>query len=827
MSKRTPTKSKEQAQEVIEVALPKLREIYQSPLCLPGLLFLGLNLWYTYAFYHVNTYKLLFLSGSVTLLFVINDVWGLKKDQRKDQVLTNWKSIGWIALPLLGTIPGLLLHQGGVNYYLPIELSTYLMLILWVGYLLKRTQSFSDLSVLLFLISLTVLYCTGWAFLEKLEIITTRVNYKGAIRVIATQGNANYFSGFMVCLLPLFLLWSFPDYQKDPNRKWWKRFSFKIVHKYYAVIFILATIALYLALSRSAFGALVGSVVLGGALYLFVVIAPGVKKTLAITLGGIGILILGILGMDYGIGTGRLVEKFLELGSILEWGERFIPWRAAWASVQDSIWVGYGLGSSYDLFFEYVRPDTRLIQELRMYNHVHLELLENLQEGGLFGIITLVGFWGVVYWGLFKIIFDKLAPTAYKRFAIGILCGTLAIHSQGMFSLAPRMIVVKLPLYTLLAFSFILFRMHQVPKPKITNAPSLTLQHKIFMVTLPSLILLLVAWGVLGPWARDFYLYSKAHNKVRSSVALMQKLELVMANTPNIYGLRELANLQLRYNRPGVSKTIQQTQEMIPHYELSNYFETLNALKRQEVDKAFRLGKAAQRRDLYHSGTIALMAVLSAKQGKAFDFVRQLELMIEKILIKNKTKSIRDPDLIQVKVVEKMPKAFKMVFHEGKFKLSFRQDFVERIMNWVAKGGFRPNISGRDRQEFHKYLQTRIYQASYFKLRVKNHIDAKESQGIPFHLKTMNEYRIKLNQKLRQLHMKHQQQLSRTPQGAHRKLKKAYKQKQNELNAEYNKYVIPHLEYLRQTTKWDKHQKDLTLAKKIISTILNWPQIRI
>jgi len=307
----------------------------------------------------------------------------------------------------------------------------------------------------------------------------------------------------------------------------------------------------------------------------------------------------------------------------------------------------------------------------------------------------------------------------------------------------------------------------------------------------------------------------------------MQKLESVMETTPNIYGLRELVNLQLRYNRPGVSKTIQQAQEMIPNYEFINYYETLNAFKKKDVDKAFRLGKAAIRRDLYHSRTIALMAVLSAKQGEAFDFVRQMELMIEKALIKNKTGSIRDPNLIQVKVFEKMPKAFEMVFHEGMFKLSFRQDFVERIMNWVAKGGFRPNISGRDRQEFQNYLQTRIYHASYFKLKVKDNIDEKESQGIPFHLKTLNEYGIKLNQERQKLRMKHQQQLSRTPQGAHRKLKEAYKQNQTQLNAEYNQYVTPHLEYLQQTTKWSKHQKDITLAKKIISTILNWPQIRI
>jgi O-antigen ligase len=80
-----------------------------------------------------------------------------------------------------------------------------------------------------------------------------------------------------------------------------------------------------------------------------------------------------------------------------EWLGRVVPWAAAWESIKAAPWFGFGLGSSYNLYFTFVPADARLFVSTYNYNHAHSEYLEYIQESGLLGAIGFLIFLGYFF----------------------------------------------------------------------------------------------------------------------------------------------------------------------------------------------------------------------------------------------------------------------------------------------------------------------------------------------------------------------------------------------------------------------------------------------
>ncbi|MGK5092401.1 O-antigen ligase family protein [Deltaproteobacteria bacterium TL4] len=533
------------------------KNIIFSILLLPGVLFIALNWSTSYRFYHVNTYKLLILILGVSLLFLINSVIQFRKPDKFIPLYGYWKSLFIIALPLIGTIPGLLAYQGQFNYYLPIEVTSSLVLLMWAGILFKGARGTLDIKILLFFIALTVLYCFYWALLER----SGRLPHDGTptIRVKITHGNTNYFSGFMVVILPVLFAMGIPQYHSD--KPFFKRLHLSIANIFYLIVFSIGMKTLGFAMSRAALVSLVVSLCLFLILYLLMQFKITQRKVWFHL--GICLLIFGAIGVMVVLEQrDTILQRFSELSRLSEWEERLVPWKTAWASIQASPWLGYGPGSSYDLFYKFVSPDVRLHLDFRRYNHAHNEVLELMQEGGILALSSWLCMWIFLFRGLFKIIIHKHEDYFYRMLAIGMFCGFIAYLLHSNFTLASRMIVVKLPVYTFMGLSLFLIYQKQSASQALLNSPLLDVQpQKLcgkFMVFdfFPHVVLFIISWRLFIPWVESYYGYVESYKVVTTSQEHINKLEKAMDKAPNLYGLQTLAKLkQIKIGRKAKFRT--------------------------------------------------------------------------------------------------------------------------------------------------------------------------------------------------------------------------------------------------------------------------------
>ncbi|MBU3914735.1 hypothetical protein KKA14_04305, partial [bacterium] len=184
-----------------------MEKLLKSKLLIAGLVFLGVNLWASYMFYQVNSYKIAMVVLGVSLMAILCDLVFPGNVEKK----TPWKLLGILALPLIATIPGFIWHQGGFNYNFRYELAASLILIVWVSYLYRGVKNEEDLSPFIFLIGITILYASLWAMLERIGYHPLFWDSLPVDRVKSTFGNINYFAGFLVVIIPLFLALSVPE----------------------------------------------------------------------------------------------------------------------------------------------------------------------------------------------------------------------------------------------------------------------------------------------------------------------------------------------------------------------------------------------------------------------------------------------------------------------------------------------------------------------------------------------------------------------------------------------------------------------------------------
>ena len=178
------------------------------------------------------------------------------------------------------------------------------------------------------------------------------------------------------------------------------------------------------------------------------------------------------------------------------WAARTMSWQAAYDSIVSSPIIGYGLGSSYNLFFLFRKPDARLFWTEHSYNHVHSELLEFTQEGGLLGLVLLIGFWITIGVMLFKV-FRTTDKDIKRRLAIGIGSGLIAYGVHSLFSVAPRMMVTRLPVFTLVGLAFVL----HLQRSDEDNKSRIQLKN-FLLVTIPLISLVIMSWYLYLPWIK-------------------------------------------------------------------------------------------------------------------------------------------------------------------------------------------------------------------------------------------------------------------------------------------------------------------------------------
>ena len=717
------------------------KELFSARTLLIGLIFFSVNATFSYMFYHINSHKIFVMLIGVTLLFILSDLIFFNRPAPNEMPPKKLlKILAIISAPLLATFPGYLIHQGAFNYNFEYELATHLILILWALYICKSASSKTDVSALLLCMGLTIIYVAIWAIFEKVGHNPFAPEYNPstagtvALRVKSTFGNINYFAGFLNVVLPLYVAFSLPGIAPStaPATGFFsqaRRLQFKTGGLFCLSVLLFGAISLFLTKTRAAMaGSLVGVsftvCVLGG-----MSLSKSALKKIALALAGLLILLILFIGVSAMTHPDLIFNtRFGELLKIEAWYGRLLPWKVAWESITTSPATGYGLGSSYNLFFEFLDPFAKLYAEEQSYNHAHSEILEYAQEAGIIGLLANSFFWGYIFSQLIKIARNP-ASGEQRRMAIGIAGGLLAYLVHSSFSVAPRMMVTKLPVYTLFGLTFVMDRLHH-GHDKETAPFSMAWRWPLIGF---SVFALIISWSLYLPWALRQKSYVDQMSWGKPTHEMMETIESsARKNQKNdVYFLENLMLKQLKMGRfTQMKETLGKIDELIPHYRDIDYYKAVGVLadpgSSHKLDEALAVVMEKRIRDRYHTGSMKLMVMLSVQLSHKEAFFQALgDLAIKSLFV---SRLIAFNELDRIKIERKNMKEPILIYagDHGGLNVQIANGAMNFWMKVAQKNLFKP-ISDSEKQQFAVFTLNDFLASRYFKLPVHpEHIAEKE-----------------------------------------------------------------------------------------------------
>ena len=277
---------------------------------------------------------------------------------------------------------------------------------------------------------------------------------------------------------------------------------------------------------------------------------------------------------------------------------------------------GHGIGASYQLFFDYVTSDSRLFSNSRSYNHVHNEILQVLQEGGVFGLAVYLCFWGVPLYIGVKFVLSAEVPIERRIMISAILCGLLSYHIHGLFSVAPRMISSRLLAYSLLAILLAV-----VYKPTLQRTEST--RKKYHRMVLP-LILLLSSLSILYylvPFLQTQHHYAKAMTETDRKTDLVS----LANNYDDIYILEAAAKEAFEAKEAATLLAItRKAAAIFPHYREMEVYQTYAYYWLGDLSRAYSMATEYQARDRYNTLVNSLLLAFAIERSSEPDFIAQL-----------------------------------------------------------------------------------------------------------------------------------------------------------------------------------------------------------
>ncbi len=655
-----------------------------SPSVLLAFLLLLINLSGDHIFNQTNTLKLGLLAFSCFFLMATY-LWS-----HRDITETLYPPpliLTLLLLPVLLTFPGLYLSEGKYNYAFGLELTSQLLCILWCFLIYLMINSKIQITRFLTLFNITILYVCLIGFLEKLgldPILRLAINpfeaywngdaisYNGfQDRIKSTFGNVNYFAGWLIQLIPIYVALSILKTKKwiQSENLRWQSLSFFI-----GVVAMLV-ISLALTGTRAAILASTISIIFFIFVYLRTFSQISVTKLILLSVL-VPLLICGLLVLinsDYLFRIKSLMEASA-------WESRLVPWQAAYHSIKEAPFWGYGLGSSYQLFFEYAQPDRGLMTAESSYNHVHSEWLEVLQEGGVVGFLGYTVFWLSVFTLGFRYIFDKSVYENDRILMLGLITGLLAYHIHGLFSVAPRMAVVRSMAYVLVAFVFLLsikFQKKSEIKPREIR--------RAYYVVLSTIFVLLTlgcsAWLIHFSYGQ----YQFAKGLANESNSTGDLIELAMSSE-DVYVLDKASYLfSERKNHQDLKIISERLGEIFPRYRNNLYFQAYASYLNTDFQEAKNLAENHQWDDLYNSDTIRLLTSISLLLSNGALFKRQLKLEIIVAACKAK---VLDPCVAESVVIHEgqMISPIQFIHSRNKFNVYLDDGFFIGLSELVRKG---------------------------------------------------------------------------------------------------------------------------------------------
>ena len=584
-------------------------------LILISVLLLVINITGDHVFNKVNNLKILLVAICVIPLSLYAIV---------TTKVFNYRVLVLLLLPILALFPGAFFSHFQFSYGLAFELTSQVLCVIWafLFFSIIHAQKSSDCWKLLWVFIPTVYFVCSIAFLEKLgfkPLITIPLNpfeastfvdpwqYQGIVgRVESTFGNINYFASFLIQVLPLalalFLITLARSKGSDGDTRMLSMTAFTAI--------VIIVVSLVFTETRSAIFASIISLVIFVALLTRVGIFD---KAFVLKIGLLAvisfvIIILSKLDLDS--------DRFLLLLNKEAWWSRVVTWQAAWDSFKSAPLFGHGIGASYQLFFDYVTSDSRLFSNSRSYNHVHNEILQVLQEGGVFGLAVYLCFWGIALYIGVKFVLSAEVPIERRIMISAILCGLLAYHIHSLFSVAPRMISSRLLAYSLLAILLAV-----VCKPTLQRTEST--RKKYHRMVLP-LILLLSSLSILSylvPFLQSQHHYAKAMTETDRKT----KLVSLANNYDDIYILEAAAKEAFEAKEAATLLAItRKAAAIFPHYREMEVYQAYAYYWLGDLSRAYSMATEYQARDRYNTLVNTLLLAVAIERSSESDFVAQL-----------------------------------------------------------------------------------------------------------------------------------------------------------------------------------------------------------
>lgn len=577
-------------------------------------LFFFIHLSGDHVFNKTNTLKMVLLLIVCTVLLISKLI--SKHTQQQPALLLLLLS------PLLATFPGLAISQGQYSYSFPYEFIGQLLCVIWCYLLILIPNALNTPKQITYLFIPVIIYVCSVGLFEKVGLHPlTRffINpfeanwqhgpeiFMGPVsRVKSTFGNINYFASFLIQLIPLcFVL----IYILCTQNK-----SLSNVNRAAAIaLAILVLSSLLFTGTRAAIMALVVSISLVCILTLFFY-----KRAISLY---VLISVIALVPLVFFI-LSNYDQRFNDLLSINAWHSRVMPWQTAISSIKEAPFFGYGLGSSYELFFNFMNTDASIRISNGSYNHVHAEPLEILQEGGVFGLLAYIVFWGWVFVTAGRFIKDSNNPSNIRLIAAAISCGLMAYHIHGLFSVAPRMIPARLTAYSLVALLLVLSKQNRPTKNPYN-------QSNLPVYFMAASIVTSLAW--LAPYAKSQYLYSKA---LASSTPDTKMIELAKTSE-DVYTLYKAALSATELNDPKALNSITgKLNQIFPHFRKTDYLSAYNHLLENEIGDVKIKALKAQTLNAYQVDIGILLAGVAITQQDTAGFKKQFSIALKAIACK-------------------------------------------------------------------------------------------------------------------------------------------------------------------------------------------------
>lgn len=601
----------------------------QLPVLIVGLLFFVINFSGDHVFYKTNTLNLFWLAISccvLTITFMVR----LKSDLTLNTIGRSALFTAFTLLPLIATVPGLIINGSAYNYFSAHEYAVHLLTIIWAALLLSSLKNTQSVVWLLNWIAVVVVYFFILAILQKFGVkpllrfginffdatwANWQVPYSGHVnRIAATTGNPNYLAGMVIQLAPVFVSLAIVARSKQ------------------AFLYTLVVLAiLFLCIESGSRGALIALIV---SLIFFFLLACYLRlisiRPLYIAVFA---TVMGVV-LTYIAFNTSWIDRIVLIGTDSSSITRLHIWQAAINSIKQAPILGFGTGSSYALFFSFADPDIRLFSG-RSFVHPHNDWLEILQEGGLLGLGAYLAFWTGIFIYALRFIKTAKIPQGTRLFALGILAGLLAIHVHGMVSVAPRMVVVRLVTFSLLACLFYLI---QKPFNKNTTAKTLPLgvRTKWQVIIVLSVTTLSTTAYVL------YYSYGQSQHASVISTSQSQPNILIDVSNKSIYNDvflldRAIDSAQQVNDHTTAINYSNRLHEQLPFYRDVKHEEAASLFELQRYEQAYKVAQEAHRKDRYHLANLELLLHLSQQQQDTEGFQTYFTDLLRFHLCKNST----------------------------------------------------------------------------------------------------------------------------------------------------------------------------------------------